>query len=77
MKGKALTEQIHRPPATTDVVAHAAAARVRQANACVLARPAQGECRDVFLAVVIPHDADYDRHRLAECVLRHAGRRSS
>jgi hypothetical protein len=36
----------------------------------VLAGPAQRDCFDVLLAVVFPHDADHDRHRLAECVLR-------
>ena len=44
--------------------------RVRQAKVGVLAGPAQRHSFDVLLAIVLPHDADHGRHRLAERVPR-------
>ena len=39
----------------------------------MLAGSAQRDCFDVLLAVVLPHDADHDRHRRFERVLGPAG----
>ena len=51
-----------------------AVAGVWYANVGVLAGPAQRDCFDVLLAVVLRQDPGRDGHRLAEPVLRHLGR---